>query len=258
MRNNNRVIIFDLDETLGYFVELGIFIDCLEEYYNKKIENKEFFKILDLYPEFIRPYMLSILKYISIKKEEKKCYKVMIYTNNQGEKSWVENIKNYFEYKLNNKLFDKIIAAFKVDGKRIELNRTSHNKSVDDLFRCVKLPKNIKICFIDDQYHEQMVDDQVFYIKVEPYLYPIDFNEMIKRYVNSHGLIDENFIKEMNNLYKKYNYKVINKDEEEYKIDKIVSKKLFSHIKNFLNDNNRKTYKRKIIKNKTLRNQEIK
>ena len=44
MRTNNRVIIFDLDETLGYFVELGIFIDCLEEFYNKKIENKEFLK----------------------------------------------------------------------------------------------------------------------------------------------------------------------------------------------------------------------
>ena len=64
MLNNNRVIIFDLDETLGYFVELGIFTDCLEEYYNKKIEKEEFFKILDLYPEFIRPYMLTILKYI--------------------------------------------------------------------------------------------------------------------------------------------------------------------------------------------------
>ena len=33
----------------------------------------------------------------------------------------------------------------------------------------------------------------------------------------------------------------------------ITDKKLFSHIKNFLNDNNRKTYKRKMIKNKTLR-----
>jgi hypothetical protein len=254
MRNNNPVIIFDLDETLGYFVELGIFIDCLEEYYNKKIEKEDFFKILDLYPEFIRPYMLSILKYILIKKEENKCYKVMIYTNNQGEKYWVENIKNYFEYKLNNKVFDKIIAAFKVDGKRIELNRTSHNKSVEDLFRCVKLPKNIEICFVDDQYHEQMVDDRVFYIKVEPYVYKIYFDDMIKRYMNSYKFIDENFIKEMNILYKKYNYKVVIKDEEEYKVDKIVSKKLFSHIKNFFNDhNNRKSYKRKIIKNNTIK-----
>jgi hypothetical protein len=98
-----------------------------------------------------------------------------------------------------------------------------------------------------------MVDDQVFYIKVEPYLYPIDFNEMIKRYINLQELIDKKFIKEMNNLYKKYNYKVVDKDEEEYKIDKIVSKKLFSHVKNFLNYNNRKTYKRRIIKNKTIR-----
>ena len=71
--------------------------------------------------------------------------------------------------------------------------------------------------------------------------------------MNSYELIDENFIKEMNNLYKKYNYRVVKKDDEEYKVDKIVSKKLFSHVKKFFNHNNRKTYKRRINKNKTLR-----
>ena len=31
----NKIVVFDLDETLGYFVELGLFWDCLQTYLNK-------------------------------------------------------------------------------------------------------------------------------------------------------------------------------------------------------------------------------
>ena len=240
MRSNNNIVIFDLDETLGYFVEFGIFIDCLEEIYKNKINDNEFFKILDLYPEFIRPYMMKILNYIINKKKEGKCHKIMIYTNNQGERTWVENIKNYFNYKLKYNVFDKIIAAFKVDGKKIELNRTTHNKTLDDLFRCVKLPSNVSICFVDDQYHEDMIDNNVYYIKIEPYKYDLNFNTIIERYVlykNINNINNNDFYSQMNFIYNKYNYKVVEKTIDSYKLDKIVSKKLFLHIKNFFKDN---------------------
>ena len=46
-----------------------------------------------------------------------KWLKVMIYTNNNGPKSWTYDIKHYIEKKLNYKLFDKIITAWKVNGK---------------------------------------------------------------------------------------------------------------------------------------------
>ena len=29
-----KIVVFDLDETLGYFTELGIFYDCLKKYLN--------------------------------------------------------------------------------------------------------------------------------------------------------------------------------------------------------------------------------
>ena len=29
----NKVVVFDLDETLGYFVEFGIFWEALQEYF---------------------------------------------------------------------------------------------------------------------------------------------------------------------------------------------------------------------------------
>lgn len=251
---SNNVIIFDLDETLGYFVQFGIFIDCLEEYYNRKICGNEFFYIMDLYPEFTRPYIINILQYILEKKKSKNCDKVMIYTNNQGERLWVENIKNYFEYKINNILFDKIIAAFKVDGVRIEPNRTSHNKSVEDIYRCVnKLPKNIRICFVDDQYHDEMINELVYYIKVEPYFHSIDFMEMMNRYIRFNNIEDYKFTIKMKKLLSRYNYKTVIKDKEEYIIDGIVGKKLFLHIKKFFNKNIKKTQKIREKNSKTFK-----
>ena len=56
-----KIVVFDLDETLGYFVELSIFILALEEILNKKISSEEFFNLLDLFPEFLRPKILTIL-----------------------------------------------------------------------------------------------------------------------------------------------------------------------------------------------------
>ena len=48
----------------------------------------------------------SELKYILQKKKEDKCKYIMIYTNNQGPKTWVYMISNYFNAKMGYKLFD--------------------------------------------------------------------------------------------------------------------------------------------------------
>merc|ERR1712118_277568 len=110
----------------------------------------------EIFPEFIRPNILKILSYLKSKKRKGECNKIIIYTNNQGPKSWAENIKKYFEKKLDYKLFDQVIAAYKVNGKVIEKKRTSHNKSISDLLRCSNLPQTTKICFLDDIYHPLM------------------------------------------------------------------------------------------------------
>ena len=166
-----KIVVFDLDETLGYFTEFGIFCDCLNYYFkNNEYSEKNFNELLNLFPEFLRPKILSILQYLKQKKKENKCYKIMIYTNNQGDKSWAINIKNYFDKELNYKLFDQIIAAFKVRGEQIEMGRTSHDKTINDFISCTKLPENIEICFIDDVYHSGMSDDKVYYINCKTIL----------------------------------------------------------------------------------------
>ena len=71
MQNVCKIIVFDMDETLGQFVELGIFIDSLELYFGKELNQYQFNMTMSLFPEFIRPGILSILKYALYKKTGK-------------------------------------------------------------------------------------------------------------------------------------------------------------------------------------------
>ena len=248
-----KVVIFDLDETLGYFVEFGIFWDCLQQYFtNHKIKysltQEDFNSILDLYPEFLRPNIVTLLKYLMYKKKSKCCHKMLIYTNNQGPNHWCKQLISYFENKINFDLFDQIINAFKINGEVIEFCRTTHDKSFHDLVKCTKIPPNSQICFLDDHYYPEMANDNVYYINVKPYIHDLDFDEMIQRFWNSNirekifsecgsnkqiNEIKKVFVKYMYQLFEQYGYLVIEKTKEENNIDKIVSKQILIHLQEF-------------------------
>jgi hypothetical protein len=72
-----KVVVFDLDETLGYFLEFSIFCDSLNLFNgmnnktNATYRQDEFNELLDLYPEFIRPNILPILKYLKRNQQDK-------------------------------------------------------------------------------------------------------------------------------------------------------------------------------------------
>ena len=263
-----KVVVFDLDETLGYFGQLGRFCNLLDEYYKNSNKSYSIFnELMDLYPEFTRPNIINILKHLLQKKKENKCQAVMIYTNNTGERKWAEHIKAYFEYKLNSKIFEQIIAAFKINGKIVEINRTSHEKSVDDFFRCTKLPSDIEICFIDDLFHPKMNNDNVYYIHVKEYKHLLPATEMLNRYLNSplsSDIKNKDEFKQFTMFNLKYN--VVEKDKHEHEIDIIVSKKMLEHIKEFFEkdepsmklnvyNKNQKSFKKnnKTNNNKTLK-----
>ena len=260
-----KIVVFDLDETLGYFTQLGIFWDCLKKYLiienseNKYLTQIDFNNTLDLYPEFLRPNIINILTYLKNKKLNKCCNKMMIYTNNQGPKEWAHHIISYFENKLNYKLFDQIIAAFKVNGKRVEICRSTHDKTHKDFIKCTKLPANAEICFLDDIIHPEMINDNIYYINLKPYYYDLDFNEMIIKFKNSDlgkQLIinEDNFKPIMMNEFKKYNYKCLEKNIKEYEVDQVLSKQIMSHLQEFFNKSlKNKTRKNLIRKNKTKR-----
>ena len=265
-----KIVIFDLDETLGYFVKFGIFWDCLNKYFfHHKIEyslnQSDFNEILDLYPEFLRPNIVAILNYLKHKKNNNCCNKIMIYTNNQGSKIWTDYLMSYFQKKIKYDLFDKIISAFKINGNVVEICRTTHDKTYHDLIKCTKIPLHAKICFLDDTYFPEMSHDNVYYINIKPYVHDLSFEEMIERFLHSSfGLkwIDpsheEIFINEMMNYLHSYLYTYIKKTEEENEIDKIVSKQIMIHLQHFFNQTkhaNRSRHKKYTHKhNKTKRN----
>jgi hypothetical protein len=78
-----KLLLFDLDETLGSFSDLYILWKTLEKYIY--IDNKLLFfhKLFDLYPEFLRHGILNILEFLYYKKQTGECSKIYIYTNNQ-------------------------------------------------------------------------------------------------------------------------------------------------------------------------------
>ena len=245
-----------MDETLGCFVQFGIFWDALQEYFFHSLTDKDFVELLDKNPEFVRPKIISILKYLKNKKQKKHVSHIYIYTNNQGPKSWALRIKRYFEHKISYKLFDKVVAAFKIRGNIIEKCRTTHSKTIPDLLRCTHLTdNNIKICFIDDQYHQHMKHESVHYIHIKPYSYDVSYDLLIKRFlttsVGKKILNDkQRFIEFINNFIVDYRYKVHEKNDNDLKMDKIASKKMMLYIQDFFkNDHSPKTVKKKQKKN---------
>ncbi len=277
--SSNRIIVFDMDETLGYFVELGMFWDALQNFYMKRkmvIESDEeksiniksissslhFCKVLDLFPEFIRPDIIKMLHYIISKKNNNNCDKLLIYTNNQGPKSWANLISSYFDYIIENPVFDLVIGAFKIKNKHIELDRTTHDKTVDDLKRCAKLYKNTDICFLDDQYHPHMKNDSVYYINVKPYVYNLKYDEMGERYYNAfsdtflNGVVNKSeFISEITTFMNEFNFTITTKSQKEFQVDKFISQRIMYHLKCFFNEPRRnKTIKKvkRMVHNKKV------
>jgi hypothetical protein len=264
---SSKIVVFDLDETLGYFMELGMFWDALKLYIKHKqlkipIDQKLFNAVLELFPEFLRPNIINILNYLKNKKKQNRCDKLMIYTNNQGPIEWANYVMRYFEEKINYNIFDQIIAAFKVRGKRVELCRTTHMKTHADLIKCTKLPEDTEICFLDDVFYPDMNNEKIYYINVKPYVYDLELNEMITRLLNSDilgaGFGDPTYCREfMLEFMKRYNYTYVGKTTETQNVDKIVSKKILHHLHNFFKTHPIGKHTHKIV-NKTKRNKTFK
>ena len=108
-----KYIVFDLDETLGNFVQLGIFCDVIESTLNIIITQTQFNELCDTFLKFFRPNLFYILDSIKRYKIQNTHIKLAIYTNNVGNHSWVNKLKLYMEHRANYDLFDRIICAYK-------------------------------------------------------------------------------------------------------------------------------------------------
>ena len=237
---SKKIVVFDFDETLGSFRQIFAFwksINKILKIKNIKEQKIILFELLDLYPKFFRPLIFDILNFVLQNKLNNNCKEVLIYTNNNGPIEWCNYIVEYLNYKTNKKIkvIDKIIKAFIVNGKQREKLRTSSDKSITDLIKYTKYSKDLEICFIDDQEHENMINDNVYYINVLPYNYSMEFNKMAEKYydeiLNNNIISKKSFIDKVIKLNNSYNIK--DYDNDELIIHPIISKQLLKYLAEF-------------------------
>lgn len=258
---NKKVIVFDLDETIGYFTQLGVFIKLVEDYTNHKFTTAQNHQLLSLYPELFRSGIMDVFKHL--KKHKSDNTKIIIYTNNTGPKSWVMMIKNYIEKQLNGKLFDKVLAGYRegLYGKVQEHSRTTSDKTYEDLVNAVNLSETDKIIFFDDQLHYRMYNTNINYVHLKPYQKLLSLSEFIEKFAESK--LGKKLIKDKNKLlfgiketwnkyqFRQYTEKSIN--EKNYTTRKILKEiKTFTLFKNKKNSTTkRKKSQRKSKKTKS-------
>ena len=257
--NNNLAFVFDLDKTIGYFTQISIFMEGIEEFIGRKLKRNDFFKLLDLYPEIFRPGIFNTFNYLMRLKKHNKCVKILIYTNNIGPKSWVHDIRKYIERKLHYRLFDRTIAAWKVRGIIYEKCRTTHNKTPKDLIKCGKLKQNCKIVFFDDQRHLDMFNKNIFYRPLDGYRRDILFENMITTFLHSKlaHLLKKNKPQEFKSFilkFARYSSSGFRYREKLYKFKKHPKNNILKIIKNYVKKHYFKKLtrkKRRLYKNKT-------
>jgi hypothetical protein len=203
-----KVVVFDLDETIGCFTDLYLIWTAIfntgiyKGPTNKTIVQSIFNELLDLYPEFLRYGILHILDFIRTKIQNGESHRIYLYTNNHCDfvaspdsrnptqpspTEWVEMIIMYLNMKIGvtNTIFAKPICAFKIGSRIIEPLRETRNKTHSDFLKCAVLPKNTEICFIDDTYHSQMAHNKVYYIQPPPYIHELSQQSIIDRFMVS-------------------------------------------------------------------------
>lgn len=237
-----KVIVFDLDETIGNFEQLGILWDALEtkkEFH--KLSKQDIFHILDLFPELFRPRFFELMKYLKTHR-----IKTAIFTNNQGPPEWVQLFADYTSYKIGHPAFNRIVRIWKLGNKIIEPCRTSNDKRYEDFLKCTGYPPNTQVCFMDDQLHQGMKHPNVYYIHLRPYVYHYSFKEMIRRLLTSG--VAHKFVKQFPQLSSKEAMQSIQQDIQKSiskygfrsskhhidRVDTVLSQEIMRHILQFL------------------------
>ena len=257
-KTSKKYIVFDLDETIGHFYLIRLIWESLNEFisYNKisySLSQKDFNGLMMAFPEVLRPDILNILGFLKRKKNQGICKGLMVYTNNKYDSKWVNMIIRYIEDSLGGGIFDRTILAFKLNGQVQEPCRTTSDKKLSDFIACCKLPQNIQLCYFDDTEFPEMYEDNVYYWTVKPYYYYYSINNIHHRVFNCKTLTDiilhngkmpKNIVDKNKVLFIKYMTKfldirkMIYKEKEplDYELDKIVSKRMMTHLNIFFNE----------------------
>jgi len=186
MRKKEKIIIFDLDETIGYFQDLSMLFYKEFLRFPNASERDVLFGLLEINPGIFRINIFEIFTLIINAKKNNHSIKTVLFTNNQGPRLWYNLIVDYIHYKLDYELFDVIIGPYKIGNEVVEKERTTHNKSIYDLSIILRIPVDyMDVIIFDDQKHTNMTHKNVLYVKLKPYIhYVVEDTQYIKDYFN--------------------------------------------------------------------------
>ena len=147
-----EVIIFDLDETIGYFSQIYIIILRLEELYKIKLSYSEYRKIFEKYENIFRPGIFVLFAYLNALKS-KYDIKVILYTNTTLSDSFLDNIIKYLNERIHNQhnIFDDIITLR-------SSCRNGIKKQFSDIYNCLGYLNNGYVFLIIDNYNHSKLD----------------------------------------------------------------------------------------------------
>lgn len=154
----NKIIVFDLDQTLGFFDQIVYIIN------QTRLES--YAPLFELFPEIFRPQLFELLHSLALLKKNNRLKGIVLYSNNRNDE-FVHQVINFIHVKLGCSLFEPVITYHSVE-------RTTREKSYQDLFSCIKVGNTHLFCFIDDKYHERMKHVDIYYIHCEAYHYVLD------------------------------------------------------------------------------------
>lgn len=179
-----KVIVLDLDDTIGHFEQVSVFLKGLQNIIGVEYLRDEYvLELFDLWPNIFRRGIMEFFKLIIYKKRNGANIRVIVYTNNMGPRSWTLLITKYIEYKLKSKIFDQVITAY--SQTESDNTRSTYQKTYSDLMRITGTGLDTRFIFYDDQIHDGMKHYNINYALLYPYIYRIPFIDMITSYLNS-------------------------------------------------------------------------
>ena len=160
-----RIIVFDLDETLGHFGSVST------EWLSAVVRKEEFAAFCAFMDDRQHCYcapMIRMLASLLKARDSGNISRIVIYTNNNGHPSWANAIAGHIGYLLNTRVFDAVVGGYRpsLGGNQC---RSGHEKTYEDLCRCLQVPHGTEVCFIDDQDHPSMRSPFVTYVEATPY-----------------------------------------------------------------------------------------
>ena len=203
--SSNRIILMDLDETIGSFKDINLVYHYVKRYMNLH-------ELLNIFKkEVFRPHMFDIFEMIANLKRMNEVDKVILYTNNNGGHVWPSKIVQYIHKNIPDVFDDIIYGLFVVRGNIPDTRRKYYHKHMEDVRRILQVHPGTTFLFFDDMDYQHMHTNDVEYILLNPYYCQLTSGLVLEK-LKYHPLF--RFLRDALHEYETSNHDPFEEDDE--------------------------------------------